>query len=180
MSDPQGKSWSNNPYAPRISYNLYFREKTNFAGALISSILYGTSGTPRIYVRLSVPTSFVWFILGVVVVVFFKCMAALFNPANRRGERIKWGLVSYTVVMLLVVTVQTATNHSLQSVSYIDNREFPGIEGALPLGPIGYELFISPKALNIVPNVMLFLSNWLADGLLVSSPFDTVPAHAGV
>jgi len=33
--------WFGNPNALEISYNLYLREKSLFAGTLISSILYG-------------------------------------------------------------------------------------------------------------------------------------------
>ena len=47
MFDSQQNLWSNNLYAPKIAYALYFREKANFAGFLIGSILYSTSKTPR-------------------------------------------------------------------------------------------------------------------------------------
>ena len=109
-----------------------------------------------------------------IVALFFQCMAALLNSDHRRGKPIKWGLVTYTVVMLSVATVQTAMNLNILSISYIDNRAFPGIEGVLSPGPWGYQLFISPEVLSIIPNVMFTLSNWLADGLLVRSSFCTV------
>ena len=100
-------------------------------------------------------------------------MAALFNPVYRRGERIKWGLVSYTVVMFSVVTVQTAMDLNLQSLSNIDSRKFPG-DDVIPPGPVGYQWFTSQGALNIIPTAMFTLTNWLADGLLVSPLFDNV------
>ena len=100
---------------------------------------------------------------------FFKCMIALLDPINRRGERVKWGLVSYTVVMFSLATVYTTTNLHILSISYVDNREFPGIEGELDPGPIGYLQFIYFKTITIVPNVTFVSSNWLADGLLVST-----------
>ena len=59
-------------------------------------------------------------------------------------------------------------NLNIQSISYIDNREFPGND-ALPPGPLGYQYLIYSKAITIVPNLMFLLNNWLADGLLVSS-----------
>ena len=89
--------------------------------------------------------------------IFFKCMAALFNPVHRRGEGIKWGLVTYTVIMFSFVTVITAMNLGILSTSYIDNCEFPGVEGLLSPGPLGYQGSISPSVLNIVPNVMFVL-----------------------
>ena len=114
------------------------------------------------------------------IVVFFKCMAALFNPDHRRGEGVKWGLVSYTAVMFSIVTILTAINLDFQSISYIDNREYPGINGLIPPGPLGYQQLIVPEAISIIPNVMFALSNWLADGLLVSSLFGTVFTRPGV
>ena len=111
------------------------------------------------------------------IAVFFQCMAALFDPVHRRGERTKWGLVSYTMVMFSLVTVFTATNLDIQSISYIDNREFPGVEG---VGPFRYEWFISAEILTTVSNVVFPLNNWLADGLLVSSLFDVTSTHLGI
>ena len=109
----------------------------------------------------------------------FKCVAALINPTYRRGDPIKWGLVSYTVVMFSFVTVQTAVALYVQSISYIDDRDFPGIEGVISPGPIGYLVFVSHEAFNIVPWVMFFLNGWLADGLLVSFPNDVTLTREG-
>ena len=115
----------------------------------------------------------VWFVLGITIVVFFQCMAALFDPVHRRGERIKWGLVSYITIMFSLATVQTTLTLDIQSISYIDKREFPGVEDLqIPPGPFGYEAIISAEAITIVPSVAPILNNWLADGLLVSSQFD--------
>lgn len=100
-------------------------------------------------------------------------MTALCGSVYRKGEQIKWGFVSYTVVIFSALTVQTAMNLDIQSVSYIDNCNFPGTKDALPPGPYGYPLFIAAGALNVTPNAMFFLSDWLADGLMVSSLFDT-------
>ena len=103
---------------------------------------------------------------------FFKSMNALLSPVHRRGERIKWGLVSYTVVMFSLATVNIAMNLHIESISFIDNREFPGVEGVFPPGPNGYLKSVYFKAINVVPNAAFGLNNWLADGLLVSSSFE--------
>ena len=58
-------------------------------------------------------------------------------------------------------------NLNTKSICYIDNREFPGTS-ALPSGPFGYGIIVYSKAINLVPNVMFLLNNWLADGVLVS------------
>ena len=126
---------------------------------------------------MSVLTPFVQIILGIIVVMFFKCIAALFDPAHRRGEPIKWRLVSYTAVMFSLVTIGTAMQLDFQSVSYIDNREFPGVEGILPPGPIGYQWLIAPEATGVIQNIAFVLGAWLADGFLVGAFFDAVFAH---
>ena len=99
---------------------------------------------------------------------FFQCMAGLFNPVHRKGGRIKWGLVSYTTATFLIATVGTAMNLDSQSISYVNHREFPGVEGRLPPGPLTYQIFITSSAIGIIPSVSFPLNNWLADGLLVS------------
>jgi len=113
-------------------------------------------------------------ILGIVILLFFQCIAALLNPVHRRGEGIRWGLVSCTVLMFSVVTVYTATYLNIQSISLIDNREFPGIEGVLPPGPLGYRWFIHSKAIFVIQTAVFLLGGWLADCLMVSSLFNVV------
>ena len=180
MSDSQEQSFSNNPYAPKIPSYLYPRERADFFGVFIASVFYGTREVPHLPVHLSMLTPFVWFISGVAIVLSFKCLAALFNPIYRRGEPIKWGLVSFTMAMFSIATIGTTMNLNVLSISYIDNREYSGVEGVIPPGPIGYRWLISPNALTIVPNIMFFLTNWLGDGLLVGSLFGATPAHPDV
>ena len=167
--------WSSNPNAPQVSYHVYVAEKAYLAGFLIGAILYGSFKKPP----LACPPIHAHcvcsvFILGFLISLFFKCMTALLNPVNRRGEGIKWGLVSYTVVMFSVVTVYTAMNLHMVSISFIDNREFPGAMGDVHPGPYGYFVSIYYKAISVVPNAAFCLNNWLADGLLVSLLFDAV------
>ena len=180
MSGPQQNPWSNNPNAPKISYGLYSDEKSWFAGVLTASILYGTRKTPppsRPYIRAHFICSV---ILGIVTTLSFKCVAALLNPVYRRGEPIKWGLVSYTAAMFSFVTVQIAVTLYIQSISFIDNRKFPGIKDVTTPGPVGYGTFTQHEAFTIVANGTFFLSGWLADGLLVSSLFDSAFTRPGV
>lgn len=104
-----------------------------------------------------------------VIVLFFQCIAALVGPINRTRGGIKWELVAHTVAMFSIVTIYTAITLNILSVSYIDNREFPGAIGLLPPGPIGYQYLTYTDASNVVATLMFLLNNWLADGLLVSS-----------
>ena len=134
----------------------------------VSSAQFSTVCRPICPSTLFSLTLFIPFIvLGIVIVLFFQSMAALFDPANRRREGVKWGLVIYTVLMFSFVTVYTAMNSDTISIAFIDNREFPGVGDVLPPGPMGYQSFIYSKAISIVPNLMFLLNNWLADGLLV-------------
>lgn len=130
---------------------------------------------PYLLIRLTDLNLFVRFILGILAVLFFQCMASLLNPINPRGEGIKRGLVSYTATMFSFATVLTGMGIQIGSISFIDNREFPGVEGLLPPGPLGYQDLIRPTAITIIPNLMFFLNNWLADCLLVSSSFYPSP-----
>ena len=90
---------------------------------------------------------------------FSRCMATLFNPIYRRGGRIKWGLVSYTMAIFSIATAFTAVNFSIQLISFSRFVED---------GLFGYQTPIGPTVLRIVPSVMFLLNGWLADGLLVS------------
>ena len=93
---------------------------------------------------------------------FFHCMGALLSTIYRRGEGARWGLVFYT-----------AMNSNFQSLLYINVREFPGVEGVLLPGPIGYPM---PA---VVPGLMFLLNNWMVDGLLVSPSLDAVFIYPG-
>jgi hypothetical protein len=97
-------------------------------------------------------------------------MGALLNPVGRTKEGIKWGLMAHTVAMFLSATIYTAINLDLQSISSVDNRELPGV-GVLFPGPLGYQLYIDSKLITIVPDILVFLDGWLANGLLASSVF---------
>ena len=68
--------------------------------------------------------------------------------------------------MFSFVTIFTVISLTLQSVVYVDTREFSG-GGMLPPGTLGYVIFLSSKAVGYVPDIFFFLNNWLADGLLV-------------
>ena len=111
---------------------------------------------------------------------FFQCMTALFNPANRRRKGVKWGLTSYTVLMFSFATVLTGMQLDIQSISFIDNLRFPGVGGLVPPGPLGYQAFTWSGPLILAPNLVFTLSNWLADGLLVCSLFDVALTRPGV
>lgn len=98
-------------------------------------------------------------------------MGALFNRTN---GNIKWPLVVHTAAMFSFVTVYTAMYLNLQSISFIDNREYTGLNDDLAPGPIGYQQLIYNKPIAFFAHIMFMLNTWLADGLLVSSPLHAV------
>ena len=137
---------------------MYLREK-----AASARVLVGTFSMVRaIYVYLSALTSFVWYALGIAIVLFFQCMAALFNPVYRRGESIKWGLVFYTVVVFSFVTVFTAINLNVKSNSFVGNRQFTDPDGTV-LGPLGYQTWFRSNMSSITSGVVFPLTHSLAD-----------------
>ena len=184
VDDPRAsRVWSNNPNAPKIPYFLYLGEKATFAGTLIGSVLYGTRRTPPPTHPSIRAHSARLVILGIVVVLFFKCVAALLDPVYIRREAIKWGLVSYTVAMFSFVTVFTTMNSDVQSTSFIDNREFGLLDpqpADIVYGPLMYQTKTCPKVFGFIPSLMFLLNYWLADGLLVSSLFCAAYTHSGV
>ena len=127
-------------------------------------------------VRLSVLNLFV---LGILVVLFFRCMAALLSSANRKREGVEWGLVFYSMALFSCATVVIGTAQNIASISFIDNREFPG-DSVFPSGPLGYQSMICSKAPGIAPNLTTLLSYWLADGLMVSRLFNPVPTRTAI
>ena len=111
--------------------------------------------------------------LGITAVLFFRCMDALCSPANGMRGSIKWGLVAHTLAMFTLVTISVAINLYIQSISYTEDRKFPGGAGGVrDPGPLGYQYFIYTKAISVAPNVAFQLNNWLADGLLVRPAFN--------
>ena len=116
-------------------------------------------------------------LLGIVIILFFRCMDTLLNPVSRTKGSIKWSLVAHTVAMFSVATVDTAFNFDLQSICYIDNRNFSGVSGVLLPGPFSYQQFIYSDAINVIPNIMFLLNTCLADGLLVGSVSNSATQH---
>ena len=94
-------------------------------------------------------------------------MGALFDPSNRARGGIKWGLVAHTAAMFSFATAYAAMSFNIQSISFIDNRNFPGTAGDMPPGPVGYQFLIHSKAIGIAPTPMILINGWLADGLWV-------------
>ena len=110
-------------------------------------------------------------LLGIVVALFFQCMATLLNPPNPIRKGIRWALVAHTVALFLFLIIPFGIDFDYFSTEYINNRVFPGND-KFPPGPIGYDGLLVLKATNTVFNAMFPLNQWLADGLLVS-PFET-------
>ena len=107
-------------------------------------------------------------------------MCALLSTANRIREGVNWGLVSYTVIMFSCATVVNGGALYFASISFIDNRNFPGVENVAPPGPLGYQQTLCSTAAGTGPTFACSLSYWLADGLLVGRLIDPAPVFPGV
>lgn len=129
-------------------------------------IQYADPSPPPICAYLPIPPMF----LGIMVALFFQCMSVLLNPLNSIRRGIKWALVAHTVAMFSLLTIPTAINLNDKSVFYINNREFPGNDEQPP-GPVGYGSLVGTNATGTFLVLAFSLSQWLADGLLVSSRF---------
>ena len=174
MPDSHQTPWSNHPDAPKISRQLYIQEKGYFISDFIGSILYGMCKQPQPSRHLPTPSLSDLLIPGLLVVLFSRCITALFNPTYRRWRGIKWGLVSYTTIVFLVGTVVSGMDFNIKSDSYINNREFRDAGDVLPPGPLGYRSSIFSDVPMIVFDFMFFLNGWLANGLLVNFSFFSV------
>ena len=111
--------------------------------------------------------------LGIVMALFFQCMATLLNPANPMRKGTRWALVAHTVALFSFLTLPFGIVFNWLSIEYINNREFPGND-EFPPGPLGYDYLLSLGATSTVFNAMFPLNQWLADGLLVSPILNSV------
>ena len=136
---------------------------------------------PSIRARLTRSTPY----LGVIVDLFFRCMSALLHPVDRTRMRIRWGLVVYTVVMFSFATIFTAMTFEVQSISYVDNRKFPGFP--FPDSPLGTSSTFLTRGSSLLPRC-LTLATPLALSLLCSlchelsghcTPMPNVPCFFG-
>ena len=105
---------------------------------------------------------------------FFQSMFALLSPVKPIKSGIKRALIVHTVLMFSLLTAPYAIDLNYLSISYIDNREYPGFNADPPgslgyfPGPLGYHILIGiAKATATTLDVMFPLRQWLADGLLV-------------
>ena len=111
--------------------------------------------------------------LGIVVALFFQCIATLLNPTNPIRKGVRWAFVAHTISLFLLVTIPFGIDFDYSSTEYINNREFPGND-EFPPGPLGYDYLLSLGATSTVFDAMFPLNQWLADGLLVSPVSNSV------
>lgn len=148
VHSPEKPWFGGRPHAPKVSHSEYLTEKAYFAGGLIGPILY-----------------------GITIALFAKCIRALLSPVDRTSRSIRWGIMVHTVIMFLFVTIFVAVSFAAQPICYVDNRKYPGVNGKGP-GPVGYFAnIVYFKAINLIPNTMFLLNNWLADGILLHRCF---------
>ena len=99
--------------------------------------------------------------LGIVFMLFFQCASAILNSSNKSARK---PLLAYVTFIFSLGTVFTALNLNGLQDRYIQFRNFPGG------GPLGYGLATYSSWRSIMANSVFLVTNWFADGLLVS-PF---------
>ena len=75
--------------------------------------------------------------------------------------------MAHTVALFSVATTSFVAGIYLFPISYIDDREFPGVDGGTP-GPFGYVYLPRFLAVRCVSDASVLVNQWLVDGLLVS------------
>lgn len=120
------------------------------------------------HIHLSLLTLFIPPLLGIAIALFFQCMSTLLNPDNRMKKGVKWGLVTHTMAMFSFTSIACMIEGRERSISYVEAREFPGVEGEFPPGPYGF-LSVRHGPITSVSVLMFPLNQWLADGLLVGT-----------
>ena len=119
-------------------------------------------------------------ILGILIILFFRCMGAMLN--RTRGD-IRWGLVALTAAMFSFATITLTSYLNTLSISYSRDLNFPVPPGPQPgsnnppiaqpgppgppPGPLGFQVFICRMPFSIIAYILLPVNQWLADGLLV-------------
>jgi hypothetical protein len=167
MSDPGEAPYSDNPNAAQIPDWLHLQERNDFIGVLVGTVLYGTFSLPWVcsFVLTLHPRPVT---KGITITLFFQCISALLNPANRMKRGTKWGLMAHTVTQFSLATTGAVISRNILSNSFVDNREFPGNDKAPP-GAYGYKHLLLLDTVGTFYNTLLPFNQWLADGLLVSS-----------
>ena len=145
-------------------------EKEIFVGIVIGAISYGTLIHRPMHVHFSCSTR----LLGIVVVLFFRCLGVLLGPVNPTVQKgISWTLAAHALATFSLFTISMVVTLNNLSVIYINDREFLGND-EYPPGPTGYYLVLVADAIDIVVAAAFPLNQWLADGLLVRSILNSV------
>lgn len=130
---------------------------------------YSTVRSLSIFPRLFVSI----LILGIALILFFRCMSILLDPDNRARGGGKWPLVVHTVTIFLIDTAYTIINLLILSVSYVDKREIQGSSLDSP-GPFGYLHLTYSRPSGLVSTTAFLLNNLLVDGFLVRPVFNSL------
>ena len=95
-------------------------------------------------------------------------MGTFFDSVSRGMRAVKWGLVVHTAVVFILVTISGGIYINYQLISYIGERGFPGADGVVPPGPLGYGFLTNYDGIEFVPALLFLLIQSLVDGFLVS------------
>ncbi len=131
---------SSNPWGPNEPSSIILAEESWLQGALLSCIAYGA-----------------------LFVLFVQCTSLLLKQTKRSNY---WTKVPFLLIVFLIFLFSTLFNGAMMKytqLAFIENRNFPG-------GPNAYEDNMFAIPVNAMGNVAFTLSQWLCDGLIVSTP----------
>jgi hypothetical protein len=128
-------------YAPDETTAQLFVEATFLEGALLAAFAYGAE----------------FMLYGV-------CMHLFCSHRKGAVHRTHRVLMLYTTVLIILGTVNLASDDAFAQDGFINNRDYPG-------GPAQYlqDLIFIP--INRVNNVTSMIIGWLCDALIVSATF---------
>jgi len=143
-------SFSPDEPAPQI-----FAEQTFLQGLVLNAVGYGAQA-----------------------ILYAICMHLLWNRKKSGGRRMDYFLAIFATVIVILGTLNLASDAAFAQAAFITNRNYPG-------GPAQYENDFFYVPIDTLGNVSFMLSNWACDGLMVSVlhilfVFVTSDAHAAL
>lgn len=128
----------NASWSPDETSAVIFAEKTWLQGMILMAVVYGVELT-----------------------LFTMCMQLLIQRMTRDNRTRTIILLVYIFVMFICGTLIIASDAQMTQLSFITERNFPG-------GPSAFETDEFSIPIDELGNVLISVSQWLADGLLAS------------
>ena len=97
---------------------------------------------------------------GYNVLLYVLCFQLLWNHRKTDPQQ-SYVYIGYLTVLLILGTLYVVSDTRLVELAYVDHADFPG-------GPVAYALQEYSSPIEQLGNASYVVTNWLADGLMVS------------